>query len=130
LPWQGLKAGTDAQKDARIKEMKESLSAEALCDGFLPGEFVTYINYTRGLGFGDKPDYLYLRRLFRRRFQAEGFTYDHYFDWTAKLFDEMQRKMSPTEPSIQERQSQAPKPKRHRKSLQRRGRGTPNPRRR
>jgi len=29
LPWQGLKAATDEEKDARIKEMKEGLSGEA-----------------------------------------------------------------------------------------------------
>ncbi|KAL2195586.1 hypothetical protein P885DRAFT_79028 [Corynascus similis CBS 632.67] len=74
------KAATDDEKDARIKAMKESLPAQEICDGFLPREFVTYINYTQGLAFDDKPDYLYLRRLFDRRFRAEGFTYDHVFD--------------------------------------------------
>ncbi|KAK4119897.1 hypothetical protein N657DRAFT_684068 [Parathielavia appendiculata] len=66
--WEPLAVGTDDEKDARIKEMKESLSAEALCDGFLPGESATYINYTRGLAFDDKPYYFYLGRLFHRRF--------------------------------------------------------------
>ncbi|KAL2166064.1 hypothetical protein VTG60DRAFT_3338 [Thermothelomyces hinnuleus] len=101
LPWQGLKVATDEEKDARIKEMKEGLSGEALCDGFLPGEFATYINYTRGLTFDDKPDYSYLRRLFRRLFQAKGFKYDHVFDWTEKLFDEMQSKVNPAVPLTQ-----------------------------
>ncbi|KAK3899548.1 kinase-like domain-containing protein [Staphylotrichum tortipilum] len=87
LPWQGLKAATDGDKDARIKEMKEELSGEELCNG-LPGEFTTYINYTRGLAFDDRPDYAYLRRLFRRRFRSEGFKYDNFFDWTEKSFNE------------------------------------------
>jgi casein kinase 1 delta/casein kinase I family protein HRR25 len=95
LPWQGLKVATDDEKDARIKEMKESLSAEALCDGFLPEEFATYINYTRDLAFNDRPNYSYLRLLFRRRFRAEGLKYDHVFDWTERLFNEMQSKVSP-----------------------------------
>ncbi|KAK3336900.1 kinase-like domain-containing protein [Cercophora scortea] len=98
LPWQGLKAATDDEKAARIKELKEGLSGEALCDGFLPGEFATYIDYTRRLAFDDKPDYSYLRRLFHRLFRAEGFKYDHVFDWTEKLFDEMQSEVSPTVP--------------------------------
>ncbi|KAL2256639.1 hypothetical protein VTK26DRAFT_1368 [Humicola hyalothermophila] len=98
LPWQGLKVATDEERDVRIKEMKEGLSGEALCDGFLPGEFATYINYTRGLAFDDKPDYSYLRQLFRRLFQAKGFKYDHVFDWTEKLFDEMQSKLNPAVP--------------------------------
>jgi casein kinase 1 delta/casein kinase I family protein HRR25 len=91
LPWQGLKAATDGQRDVRIKEIKEGLSGEELCDG-LPKEFGAYINYTRCLAFDDKPDYSYLRRLFRNLFQAEGFKYDHVFDWTEKLFEEMRDK--------------------------------------
>ncbi|KAK4251306.1 kinase-like domain-containing protein, partial [Corynascus novoguineensis] len=110
LPWQGIKAATDKEKDARIK-MKEGLSGEALCDGFLPGEFASYINYTRGLAFDDKPDYSYLRRRFHRLFRAEGFEYDHVFDWTKKLFDEMQTKVNPTVPLTQKPQRRAPKPK-------------------
>ena len=58
LPWQGLKAATDDEKDTRIKGIKEGLSGEALCDGFLPGEFAAYIDYTRRLAFDDKLDYL------------------------------------------------------------------------
>lgn len=107
LPWQGLKVATDDEKDARIKEMKERMSGEALCDGFLPGEFATYINYTRGLAFDDKPDYSYLRRLFRDRFRAEGFVYDHFFDWTEKMFNEMQSKVSPAVPLIRRPQRRA-----------------------
>ena len=87
MPWQGLKAATDGEKDARIKEIKEDLSGEELYNG-LPGEFATYINYTRGLAFDDRPDYAYLRQLFRRRFRSEGFKYDNFFDWTEKSFNE------------------------------------------
>jgi casein kinase 1 delta/casein kinase I family protein HRR25 len=97
LPWQGLKAATDDEKDAQIKKMKEGLSGEELCEG-LPAEFAAYINYTRRLAFDDRPDYSYLLRLFRRRFQAEGFKYDHVFDWTEKLFDEMRSKDNHTVP--------------------------------
>lgn len=89
LPWQGLKATTDKERDGRIKERKESLSGEALCDGVLPGQFATYIDYTRSLGFDDKPNYLYLRGLFRRLFVAESFSYDNVFDWTEKRFQEI-----------------------------------------
>jgi casein kinase 1 delta/casein kinase I family protein HRR25 len=121
-----LKVGTDDEKDARIKEMKESLSAEALCDGFLPGEFATYINYTRGLAFDDKPDYLYLRRLFYPRFRAEGFTYDHVFDWSEKLFKEMQSEANPPVPSDTE-VTETPKGTMSKKGRRRRGRAASNP---
>ncbi|KAL2186167.1 kinase-like protein [Thermothelomyces heterothallicus CBS 203.75] len=128
LPWQGLKAAAD-EKEKKIKEKKESLSGEALCDGFLPREFATYIDYTRSLGFHDRPDYSYLRGLFRHLFHAKGFKHDNVFDWTKKMFDEMQSKVSPTVPSIQEPKRLARKPKRHRKNLRQRGQGTPNPKR-
>lgn len=87
MPWQGLKATTDKEKQELVKNMKINLPAEKLCDG-LPDAFAKYINYTRSLGFEDKPDYAYLRRLFRRLFSSEGFKHDSIFDWTVKLFNE------------------------------------------
>jgi casein kinase I family protein HRR25 len=43
---------------------------------------VTYLNYCRSLRFDDKPDYSYLRKLFRDLFIREGYVYDYVFDWT------------------------------------------------
>jgi casein kinase 1 delta/casein kinase I family protein HRR25 len=60
------------------------LAGEALCHGVLPGQFTTDINRTRSLGFDDKPDYLYLRRLLRRLFAVRGFKHDNVFDWTGE----------------------------------------------
>ena len=56
-------------------------SAEALCKGH-PSEFLVFLNYTRTLRFDDKPDYVYLRKLFRDLFVREMFQYDYVFDWT------------------------------------------------
>ena len=50
-----------------------------------PDEFHTYLNYTRCMRFEDRPDYVYVRRLFRDLFYREGLTYDFNFDWTAKI---------------------------------------------
>ena len=47
----------------------------------LPGEFGTYLNFCRSLKFEDKPDYAYLRQLFRSLFHKLGYTYDYVFDW-------------------------------------------------
>lgn len=44
---------------------------QVLCKG-LPLEFVTYFQYCRSLRFDDKPDYSYLRKLFRDLFAREG----------------------------------------------------------
>ncbi|KAJ3271105.1 serine/threonine protein kinase [Terramyces sp. JEL0728] len=81
LPWQGLKAATKKQKYDRIMEKKMTTPTEILCKGF-PQEFAIYLNYTRTLRFDDKPDYTYLRKLFRDLFVREMFHYDYVFDWT------------------------------------------------
>lgn len=81
LPWQGLKAGTKKQKYDRIMEKKMTTPTELLCRGF-PSEFAIYLNYTRSLRFDDKPDYSYLRKLFRDLFVRDGHQYDYVFDWT------------------------------------------------
>ncbi|CAF4527497.1 unnamed protein product [Rotaria sp. Silwood1] len=85
LPWQGLKAATKRQKYERISEKKMSTPIEELCKGF-PAEFTTYLSYCRSLRFDDKPDYSYLRQLFRNLFHRQGFTYDYIFDWNLLKF--------------------------------------------
>jgi len=86
LPWQGLKAATKRQKYERISEKKMSTPIEDLCKGF-PVEFTTYLTYCRSLRFDDKPDYSYLRQLFRNLFHRQGFTYDYIFDWNMLKFN-------------------------------------------
>ena len=83
LPWQGLKAATKKQKYDRIMEKKMTTPTETLCRGF-PNEFAIYLNYCRSLRFDDKPDYSYLRKLFRDLFVREGFQYDYVFDWSVQ----------------------------------------------
>jgi len=83
LPWQGLKANTKKQKYEKIMEKKMSTPIEALCKGY-PGEaeFRSYFEYCRALRFDDKPDYAYLKRLFKELFFRKGFQLDAMFDWT------------------------------------------------
>ena len=64
-------------------EKKMTTSTEHLCRDF-PNEFAIYLNYSRSLRFDDKPDYNYLRKLFRDLFIREGYHYDYIFDWTVK----------------------------------------------
>eukprot|EP00050_Salpingoeca_kvevrii_P022792 m.132186 g.132186 ORF g.132186 m.132186 type:complete len:358 (-) comp9829_c0_seq1:403-1476(-) len=90
LPWQGLKAATKKQKYERISEKKMSTPIELLCKGF-PSEFATYLTYCRSLRFDDKPDYAYLRTLFRNLFHREGYTYDFVFDWTVQIQEQRAR---------------------------------------
>lgn len=89
LPWQGLKAGTKKQKYEKISEKKVSTSIESLCRAY-PTEFASYFHYCRSLRFDDKPDYAYLKRIFRDLFIREGFQFDYVFDWTILKYQQSQ----------------------------------------
>ncbi|CAJ0752102.1 12861_t:CDS:2 [Entrophospora sp. SA101] len=47
------------------------------------------------LRFDDKPDYSYLRKLFRDLFVREGFQYDYVFDWTIFKYEKEANKVHP-----------------------------------
>jgi serine/threonine protein kinase len=81
LPWQGLRANTKKAKYEMILERKMVTSLESLCEGF-PREFVLYLEAARGLRFEDRPDYSYLKGLFKDLFVREGYVLDHRYDWT------------------------------------------------
>merc|ERR1712061_803186 len=86
LPWQGLKAIDKREKYEMIMEKKMSTPVEHLCRHF-PTEFATYLNYCRSLRFDDKPDYAYLRRLYRDLFFRQGYAADYRFDWTVLNYE-------------------------------------------
>jgi serine/threonine protein kinase len=81
LPWQGLKTNTKKERYEAISQKKRSTPIEVLCKGY-PQEFATYLNYCRSRRFEDKPDYSYLRRLFRDLFYRMGYKPDFVYDWT------------------------------------------------
>ncbi|GAA0173599.1 non-receptor serine/threonine protein kinase [Lithospermum erythrorhizon] len=95
LPWQGLKAGNKKQKYDKISEKKVSTSIEALCRSY-PAEFASYFHYCRSLRFEDKPDYAYLKRIFRDLFIREGFQFDYVFDWTILKYQQSQLSNPPS----------------------------------
>jgi casein kinase 1 len=80
LPWQGLKATTKKQKYQRILEKKQATHPEQLCKGY-PSEFLDYFSHSLSLGFEDRPDYRYLKRIFRDLFERSNFADDGLFDW-------------------------------------------------
>ncbi|KAG4189296.1 hypothetical protein ERO13_A08G217500v2 [Gossypium hirsutum] len=88
LPWQGLKAGTKKQKYDKISEKKMVTPVEVLCKSY-PSEFVSYFHYCRSLRFEDKPDYSYLKRLFRELFIREGYQFDFVYDWTILKYPQL-----------------------------------------
>jgi len=78
-----LQAKTKQDKYDKIKEKKASTTIEALTRG-LPEEFSIYLNYCRGLKFEEKPDYGYLRKIFKDLMQKNGFECDYNYDWQIK----------------------------------------------
>lgn len=61
----------------------------------LPEFFGKYLNITRLLDFEDRPGYRSLRQGFRRVFTAHGFKHDNVFDWTERLYTELNGNVSP-----------------------------------
>jgi len=92
LPWQGLKANTKKQKYQMIMEKKQSTPIETLCNGY-PNEFTSYFEYCRALRFDDKPDYQYLRRLFKELFFRKGYASDNVFEWSLHTADSQRQQL-------------------------------------
>lgn len=44
-------------------------------------EFINYFQYCRGLQFEDKPDYNYIRSLFKSILDKFNYEYDFIYDW-------------------------------------------------
>eukprot|EP00826_Nyctotherus_ovalis_P006366 TRINITY_DN11497_c0_g2_i3.p1 TRINITY_DN11497_c0_g2~~TRINITY_DN11497_c0_g2_i3.p1 ORF type:complete len:248 (-),score=38.23 TRINITY_DN11497_c0_g2_i3:456-1199(-) len=89
LPWQGTRANTKKEKYDRIMDIKMSTPARTLCKGLpctclglLLVEFVSFLDYAKGLGFEEKPDYNYLFRLLRQCVYTESNYRNKVFDWT------------------------------------------------
>lgn len=64
LPWSGISARNSKQGWAKMREIKEEIELDELCEG-LPKGFMTYMGYARGLKFDEEPDYEYLRNTLR-----------------------------------------------------------------
>lgn len=106
LPWQGLKANTKKQKYERIMDRKMSTSTEQLCKGYAT-EFRSYFEYCRSLRFEDRPDYAYLKRLFKELFYRKGFQYDNMFDWTVLNLQQERSRAPPERPLVSSQQGGA-----------------------
>jgi hypothetical protein len=73
-----LQGRTKDEKYERIKEKKASTPIEELVSGMQESQvFLEYLYYCRNLRFDEKPDYQYLRRLFKDAMHRNGFDYDY-----------------------------------------------------
>eukprot|EP00427_Karlodinium_veneficum_P000847 CAMPEP_0169166988 /NCGR_PEP_ID=MMETSP1015-20121227/60231_1 /TAXON_ID=342587 /ORGANISM="Karlodinium micrum, Strain CCMP2283" /LENGTH=347 /DNA_ID=CAMNT_0009239667 /DNA_START=93 /DNA_END=1136 /DNA_ORIENTATION=- len=89
LPWSGLEAKSKQEKYRKIKEKKEEIPIQELCAGF-PDAFEIYLNYCRNLGFKERPDYNFLRKLFTDvrdgpLFEKEAPVESHHLEWLQEL---------------------------------------------
>lgn len=80
LPWQGLRTKTKKEKYDKIRDLKVSITVESLCKGH-PEEFANYLNYCHKLSFDEKPDYGYVRKLFKDLYARREFDLDYEYDW-------------------------------------------------
>lgn len=80
LPWQGLKCKEKQEKYQKIKEMKESMTPQQLCEG-LPEEFAKYIDYCQKLQFDEEPNYKYLTNMFKDLYKSKDYENDYLYDW-------------------------------------------------
>jgi serine/threonine protein kinase len=80
LPWQGLPAPTKKGKYELIMQKKMETTVDVLCAG-MPEEFKKYLEYCKNLKFEEKPDYHYLKRMFKELFIREGHENDSVYDW-------------------------------------------------
>ena len=55
----------------------------------ISAEFRSYFDHVRSLHFDDRPDYDYLKRMFRELFFRKGFRYDNLYDWDLSERDKM-----------------------------------------
>jgi len=60
--------------------MKIKLPLKELCMN-LPIEFVDYLEHVRNIEFEAKPEYKYLKKIFRRLFLMSGYDFDYRYDW-------------------------------------------------
>lgn len=80
LPWMGVQAPTNKHKYDKIREIKIATPIEVLCQGF-PSEFEVFLKYCRSLKFEERPDYVWLKRLFKDLFQKLEYLWNLSFDW-------------------------------------------------
>ncbi|XP_020872652.1 casein kinase 1-like protein 4 isoform X3 [Arabidopsis lyrata subsp. lyrata] len=90
LPWQGLKAVDKKQKYDKICEKKISTPIGVLCKNH-PVEFASYFHYCHTLTFDQRPDYGFLKLLFRDLFLREGYELDFIYDWTIIKYQQAQK---------------------------------------
>ena len=80
LPWQGIQEPDKITKMKKIYQIKKDFKLKEFCK-WCPKEFLQYLKYCKKLRYCEKPDYFYLKQLFRNLFYRKGFKFDYRYDW-------------------------------------------------
>lgn len=80
LPWSSIKYKNPEEMIDKTRQLKQNTSLEELCKD-MPKEIFIYMKYVRELKFEEKPDYLFLRKLFMLILFKNGLKYDNSFSW-------------------------------------------------
>jgi len=79
--------------------LKKNTCGQVLCKSG-PVEFASYFHYCHSLTFDQRPDYAFVKRLFRDLFTRQGYEFDYIFDWTVLKYKQGQKqKRSPGAPA-------------------------------
>lgn len=95
LPWSGLDPPKGKDKFACIRDVKKATKVSSLCEG-LPPQLEAYLNYCRGLGHEQRPDYNRLRRFCYDMLAKLGDVQEYELQWvvqeelTPELLEKMQ----------------------------------------
>jgi hypothetical protein len=81
LPWDNYGWKDKDDRDSYYALTKENCITNGSLFDELPREFGLYFKSVRSLGFEDKPDYGYLRKLFRDLMKSKKLEYDRVYDW-------------------------------------------------
>ncbi|KAJ6251904.1 casein kinase i-like protein [Anaeramoeba flamelloides] len=87
LPWQGMIASNNKERNEKICDKKVVTPLRVLCDG-IPIEFQQYLDYCKNLSYEDQPNYGLLRYKFRKLFLSKNYLYDYEYDWKIKHDEE------------------------------------------
>jgi casein kinase 1 len=81
LPWMGgPQNATKAERYERIANLKKTIGSAQLV-GDDADCFLKYLNYSKGLGYMDEPDYEKCREFFEQTFDENGYTWDYRYSW-------------------------------------------------
>ena len=86
LPWQGTRAKSITARYKKIYLAKKNFNYKEFCKNY-PKEITTFVEYILFLGFKDKPNYEYMRKLFGKILKDNNFTKKDFFSWMENMKD-------------------------------------------